>query len=149
MATERQIAANRRNARKSTGPRSSAAKRRTSRNSYSHGLTASVISNAERTKRIERLACKIAGKAADVVTLEYARDAAQAEFELAQIRRLKVALIERIMALGELQVPQTSKSVSDETIPERAGSGRGDHAVNGTRALGRSGAARIAGTAHA
>jgi hypothetical protein len=113
VATERQIAANRRNARKSTGPRSSAAKRRTRRNSYRHGLTASVFSNAERTKRIERLARKIAGKATDVVMLEYARDAAQAEFDLARIRRVKVALIERMSALGELQAPQAFQSVSD------------------------------------
>jgi len=45
--------------------------------------------------------------------LEYARDAAQAEFDLARIRRVKVALIERMSALGELQAPQAFQSVSD------------------------------------
>jgi hypothetical protein len=64
-----------------------------------------VISSAEHAKRIERLAHKIAGKATDVATLECARDAAQAEFDLAQIRRVKVALIERVLAFGELQAP--------------------------------------------
>jgi hypothetical protein len=39
MPTERQIAANRRNARKGTGPRSRADKRRASRNSDRHGLS--------------------------------------------------------------------------------------------------------------
>jgi hypothetical protein len=41
------------------------------------------------------LARKIAGHAADGVTLECARAAAQAEFDLAEIRQVKVAVIER------------------------------------------------------
>ena len=44
MASDRQIAANRRNARKSTGPRSGAGKKRARRNAYRHGLTLSVTS---------------------------------------------------------------------------------------------------------
>ena len=110
MANERQIAANRRNARKSTGPRSSAGKRRTNRNSYRHGLTASVTLSTERIQHIERLARKIAGKATDVVILNRARDAAQAELELAQIRRVKVALIERMVEFGEFQATPPVKS---------------------------------------
>jgi hypothetical protein len=46
MASERQIAANRRNARKSTGPRSAAGKKRASRNAYRYGLTLSITSTA-------------------------------------------------------------------------------------------------------
>jgi hypothetical protein len=105
VASKRKIEANRRNARKSTGPRSSAGKRRTSRNSYRHGFSTRVTSSAERTKRIERLTRKIAGNATDVVILECARDAAQAELDLAQVRRAKVALIERMLAFGEFQAP--------------------------------------------
>ena len=41
MATPAQIAANRRNARKSTGPKSIAGKKRSSRNAYTYGLTTS------------------------------------------------------------------------------------------------------------
>jgi len=73
VASERQIAAIRRNARKGTGPRSSAGKRRTSRNPYRHGFSANMTSSGERTKHIERLARKIAGNATDVVILERAR----------------------------------------------------------------------------
>ena len=40
MTTERQIAANRKNARKSTGPRSEAGKHRSRDNAFRHGLTA-------------------------------------------------------------------------------------------------------------
>ena len=103
VSSEKKIAANRRNAQKSTGPRSSAGKRRTSSNAYRHGLTAGVTSSAKDAERIERLAREIAGSATDVLTLEYARDAAQAELDLAQIRRVKIALIERMSAFGEFR----------------------------------------------
>jgi len=105
MATERQISANRRNARKSTGPRSRAGKSRASRNSYRHGLSVGVAARAKFAKPVETLALKIAGAGADAVSLEFARAAAQAEFDLAQIRRVRVALIERTSAFGEFEVP--------------------------------------------
>jgi hypothetical protein len=105
MATERQIAANRRNARKSTGPRSRSGKKRASRNAYRHGLSYGVAGAAEFAKHVEALAQKIAGRGADAVTLEIARSVAGAEFELAQIRRVKVALIARMSEFGEFEVP--------------------------------------------
>src|SRR3954466_15862105 len=43
MATERQIAANRRNAQSSTGPSTEAGKRRSRRNAIRHGLTAESV----------------------------------------------------------------------------------------------------------
>ena len=112
MATERQIAANRRNARNSTGPRSVAGKRRASDNSYRHGLSASLAASAELANNVEKLARQIASDTTNAVTLEYAREMAHAEFDLARIRRIKVALIERISTLGELEAPEPFKSVS-------------------------------------
>jgi hypothetical protein len=86
MASERQIAANRHNARKSTGPRSGAGKKRASRNSYRHGLTLNITSTAAFAKQLDKLARKIAGNT-DAITLERAREIAQAELELARVRR--------------------------------------------------------------
>jgi hypothetical protein len=43
MATDRQIAANRENAKKSTGPRTDPGKRRSRRNAFRHGLTAESV----------------------------------------------------------------------------------------------------------
>jgi hypothetical protein len=106
MATERQIAANRRNARKSAGPRSGAGKRRASRNSYRHGLSTRIATTAGLAKSVEALARKIAGKGADAATLELARTAAQAEFDLAQIRRTRVKLIERMLKFGEFEAQE-------------------------------------------
>jgi hypothetical protein len=102
MASERQIAANRRNAHKSTGPRSGAGKKRASRNAYRHGLTLSVTSTAAYAKQLDKLARKIAGDTEDAITLERARAVAQADLELACVRRAKLALIERASAFGAL-----------------------------------------------
>src|SRR5215813_3920351 len=106
MASERQIAANRRNARKSTGPRSGGGKKRASRNAYRHGLTLNITSTAAFAKQLDKLARKIAGNTDDAITLERARAIAQAELDLARVRRAKLALIERASAFGELDPPQ-------------------------------------------
>src|SRR5262245_61374481 len=113
MASERQIAANRRNARKSTGPRSGAGRKRASRNAYRHGLTLSITSTAAFAKQLDKLARKIAGNTDDAITLERAREIVQAELDLARVRRAKVALIERARAFGELDPPQAFSTVTE------------------------------------
>ena len=61
MASERQIAANRLNARKSTGPRSGAGKKRASGNAYRHGLSLHIISTAALAEQLDKLVREIAG----------------------------------------------------------------------------------------
>ena len=112
MASDRQIAANRRNARNSTGPRSAAGKKRASRNAYRHGLSLSITSTAAVAKQLDNLVREIAGDSKDPILLERARAIAQAELELARVRRAKVALIERASAFGELDPPRPSRSVT-------------------------------------
>ena len=116
MATERQIAANRRNARKSTGPRTSAAKKRASRNAYRHGLTVSPTLSAALAKRLDAIARKIAGGSKNEIVLENARAAAQAEFDLARVRQVKIALIESVSALGALDAPQDIGSLIKQLL---------------------------------
>jgi hypothetical protein len=77
---------------------------RASYNSYRHGLSAGAAPTAEFAKRVETLAQQIAGAEADAAILELARTAAHAEFELAQIRRTRVALINRMSEFGEFEV---------------------------------------------
>jgi hypothetical protein len=100
MTSERQTSANRRNARRSTGPRSGAGKNRASHNAYRHGLT-STLSGAYAKER-EKLARKIVGDSEDPVILERARAVAEAELELARVRRAKVAIIARMFAFEGL-----------------------------------------------
>jgi hypothetical protein len=110
MASERQIAANRRNARKSTGPRSGAGKKRASRNAYRHGLALNITSTAVFAKQLDKLVGQIAGETEDAMEIERARAIAQAELELARVRQAKVALIERACAFGALDPPRVASS---------------------------------------
>jgi len=66
----------------------------------------SITSTAAVAKQLDKLARKIAGNTDDAITLERAREIAQAEFDLARVRRAKVAVIERASAFGELDPPQ-------------------------------------------
>jgi hypothetical protein len=111
MASERQIAANRRNARKSTGPRSGAGRKRASRNAYRYGLTLNITSAAF-AKQLDKLVREIAGDSKDAILVERARAIAQAELDLARVRRAKVSLIERASAFGELDPPQAFSTVT-------------------------------------
>ena len=113
MASQRQVEANRRNARNSAGPRSPSGKKRASQNSLRHGLTKR-ISSAEFDRAVETLARQIAGDTENKITIELARDAAEAELDLARVRRVKVALIERVSALGRFDVPKRFASPKDE-----------------------------------
>jgi hypothetical protein len=64
----------------------------------------------QRAQDIEALARQIAGHTTDLLILENAHTAARAVFDLAQIRRVKVALISRVMVFGQLETPQDSES---------------------------------------
>jgi hypothetical protein len=116
MASERQIAANRLNARKSTGPRSGAGKKRASGNAYRHGLSLHIISTAALAEQLDKLVREIAGDSEDAIVLERARAVAQAELDLARVRRAKVALIERASAFGELDPPQLTVTQMIRTL---------------------------------
>ena len=118
MASERQIAANRRNARKSTGPQSAAGKQRVRQNAFRHGLSLPVTTMIG-SQKIEQLARKIARPAADQITLSFARAAAEAEFDLARIRQTKVALIKDPVELGTVE--ETSSEKTPKSYPQRPG----------------------------
>jgi hypothetical protein len=102
MSIAKQAAANRRNARRSRGPRSSAGKQRVSHNARRHGLSISITADRAFGEQIEQLAREIAGDTQSEVKLECARAIAAAELDLARVRQAKVALIERVMASGAL-----------------------------------------------
>jgi hypothetical protein len=104
MSTAKQAAANRRNARRSSGPRSSAGKQRVSHNARRHGLSISITADRAVGEQIEQLAREIAGGTQNDLRLECARAVAAAELDLARVRQAKVALIERVMASGALDL---------------------------------------------
>ncbi|UWU66928.1 hypothetical protein [Bradyrhizobium sp. NC92] len=114
MASERQIAANRRNAAKSTGPRSAGAKKRTSRNALRHGLAASFAENPDEVAMIDQLAQQIAGSRQERIALACARDAAVAQFDLARVRRAKAELIRQVAEFGSVDPPEIFSSPKAE-----------------------------------
>jgi hypothetical protein len=131
MATQKQIDANRRNSGKSTGPRSASGKRRASGNAYCHGLSRPLL-GADHRRAVEELACCILadhGNARDQHALASAREIAEDEFELARVRRIKVALIERahnpkcavhtLPAMPE-EAPQRTAEAVRRVLPELA-----------------------------
>ncbi|MGO8911487.1 MAG: hypothetical protein ACLQDM_19495 [Bradyrhizobium sp.] len=63
---------------------------------------------------MERLARQIARDTEDKITIELARDAAEAMLELARVRSVKAALIERVAAFGRFNVPSRFASPKDE-----------------------------------
>jgi hypothetical protein len=93
MASERQIAANRRNAQQSKGPKSESGKTRSSKNAFRHGL--SVPMPTRSTAKFKDLSRRFAGNATGAETLEAAEQAADAHLELLRIRMVQTVIFER------------------------------------------------------
>jgi hypothetical protein len=129
MASERQIAANRRNAQKSTGPQTVGGKKRVGKNAYRHGLATRLLFGPELADQIEQRARAIAGTSESILTLACARAVAEAEFDVARVRQIKIALIERVASLGYLDWPEVYGGVRaalpHPTIGERTGKSGG------------------------
>ena len=104
MATPAQIAANRRNARKSTGPKTGQGKRTSSRNAVKHGIHED-ISEAELKPIVEALEAELGalslGDTPDTASSRAAR-LAIAEVRLAKARRQEVAMLE--MGDGDMRL---------------------------------------------
>ena len=96
MASERQIAANRRNAQKSTGPTTGPGKKRSSKNAYRHGLSLPVC-NVGLQKQLKDLSRQFAGDASDAKTLGLAERAADAQTDLVRVRKVTTAMLERAL----------------------------------------------------
>lgn len=86
MASERQIEANRKNAKQSTGPQTAAGKQRSKRNALKHGLARS---NDQADAQIQYLATSIAGGLDCEVSIEEALIFARAKLRFAEVRRIR------------------------------------------------------------
>ncbi|MCP5110990.1 MAG: hypothetical protein GY953_09165 [bacterium] len=100
MATKKQIDANRRNAKKSTGPRTPEGKRRVSQNAIKHGLCASqVVIPGEDEAEFERLRDGFVEtlEPRDEVELALVRQMVTAEWRLRRIDRVESATIKHLL----------------------------------------------------
>jgi hypothetical protein len=96
MTSERKIAANRQNSRRSSGPRSTAGARRASRNSLRHGLAAITHRPPAPTGDIERLARAICEQNDDPLLFNAAVAVAENHFLRHAIREQQIAVVERL-----------------------------------------------------
>jgi hypothetical protein len=92
MASERQIAANRRNAKKSSGPRSADGKARSRRNALRHGLSIASRAIPAFEQDVMLLARALSPAGEDIG--DGALIAADAEIDILRIRKYRAALIE-------------------------------------------------------
>jgi hypothetical protein len=96
--SERKRDANRRNAARSTGPRSAAGRARSSRNAMRHGLLGNHSKDDALCAKTERLAALLAGEGAGQDRLALARLAAEAQLTILRARAARVRLLEEALA---------------------------------------------------
>lgn len=96
MTSAKKVAANRRNAKKSTGPRTKGGRARTSRNAQRHGLAALNAANTVALDVIKRIADRLCDEDAEPMQYEQATIIAECQLNLARVRSVRVATIERM-----------------------------------------------------
>ena len=94
--SERKIAANRSNAKKSTGPRSKAGRQTSRRNALRHGLAIDIRTDPAYHDDIEQLAKMMSRASGRQSVSDSARDAAEAVLDLSRIRKIRASLFETI-----------------------------------------------------
>ena len=97
MPSDRQIAANLKNAKKSTGPRSEAGRKASRRNARRHGLAIDIDADPAFHEDIEKLAKALSLSCGMENVDECAREAAGAEIDLVRIRKIRASLFETLI----------------------------------------------------
>jgi hypothetical protein len=93
MATDKQIAANRTNALRSSGPKTAAGKSKASRNAYRHGLSRPIPIGPASAK-IDAIVRELVGKTASEDRLTLASDLVHARVELLRIRSIRTGQLQ-------------------------------------------------------
>jgi hypothetical protein len=100
MTSAAKLAANRRNARLSTGPRTVAGKARSALNARRHGLAQLVVRDPTWSQEVNALAAAIAGADADARRYELACAIAAAQIDLVRVARARRELFAAAMREG-------------------------------------------------
>jgi hypothetical protein len=102
MATEKQMAANRRNARRSTGPKSRLGKFRSSRNALKHGFSLNLSLDSASIKRVNSLKEKLPSAGASKDMERAAEEFARAEIQIANIRKTQSKALAELVKAPEV-----------------------------------------------
>ncbi len=116
MSSARQIAANRRNAQRSSGPRTAAGKKKVGGNALRHGLAAAASRDPNIDSQIKRLAKAIAKEARDATQREQASVIAESEITLLRVRAARINIFEQVLSgigtegvIGRSQLEQLNR----------------------------------------
>ena len=109
MATERQIAANRANAKKSTGPKTAAGKIRSSHNAFRHGLSGPMPEDPVMSAKIEAIARAVA----DGADGEHQHAFAQSQSKLQRIQEVRAGLLADLKDLSVMPPDLAHPSLSN------------------------------------
>jgi hypothetical protein len=113
MPTDRQLAANRENARKSTGPRSLAGRNASRRNALRHGLAIGIGADPAFNEDIEKLAKALCFTDETQGAGEPAREIAEAELDLWRIRKIRAMLFDTYY-VAKILVPDRLMQLNDK-----------------------------------
>ena len=103
MATDKQLRADRENAKKSTGPKTVAGRLKSSRNALRHGLSLPITMNAERWAEAARIAQTLVSDQADGAQVMVATEVAHAQSDLLRIYAARKQLIKELdLGSGDL-----------------------------------------------
>ena len=116
MPSDRQIAANRNNAKKSTGPRSDAGRAASRRNARRHGLAISVGTDPAFQDEIEKLAKTLSLSRGVQHVDERAREAAEAELDLLRIRKVRAWVLETFYFAGNGGTSSNLAEMNDKLV---------------------------------
>jgi hypothetical protein len=93
MATDKQILANRRNAQKSTGPKTAAGRLKSSRNAFRHGLSLPLRPDTATSVKIDAFAQVLVRDQVDQEYLSAATELAEAQWQLLRVRAVRAELM--------------------------------------------------------
>ena len=114
MSSDRQIAANQNNAKRSTGPTSKAGREISRHNARRYGLSIDIGGDPTFHDDIEKLAKALSLGAQPVG--EGSRAAAEAQLDLMRIRKIRAWLFETLYFLADAAVPQRLAELNDELV---------------------------------
>jgi hypothetical protein len=102
MTSEAKIAANRRNAQRSTGPRTALGKAHVRRNALQHGLAAVVVADPAVAVEVDRIAATLFSPKVSSLEREQALVIGEAQVTLKRVRKARTNIMERMLSTPAL-----------------------------------------------